>query len=155
MQTIEETIEVEQPVSAVYDQWTRFQDFPQFMAGIKEVRLVDGKRLHWKAEIGGQTKGWDAEIVEQVPNQRITWRSTSGAENSGTVTFIPLTPIKTRVILYLTYEPKGIFENLGDNLGLVSTKVTGDMNRFKEFIESRGSRLKSGRAAEATVPTSR
>ena len=77
MQTIEETIEVEQPVSAVYDQWTRFQDFPQFMAGIKEVRLVDGKRLHWKAEIGGQTKGWDAEIVEQVPNQRITWRSTS------------------------------------------------------------------------------
>jgi uncharacterized membrane protein len=137
MQTIENTIVVARPVRAVYDQWTRFQDFPQFMAGIKEVRLVDDKNIHWTAEIGGQTKGWDAEIVERVPDQRIRWRSTSGAENSGTVTFVSLTPTSTRVILYLSYNPKGIVEKIGDNLGIVSAKVWDDLKRFKAFIESR------------------
>src|SRR6185503_1869616 len=73
MQTIEKTIEVERPISAVYDQWTRFQEFPKFMEGIKEVRLVDDRHFHWKAEIGGKVKGWDAEIVEQVSDQRIRW----------------------------------------------------------------------------------
>jgi uncharacterized membrane protein len=154
MQTIERTIEVERPVGAVYEQWTQFQDFPKFMEGIKEVRPVDDVHLHWKAEIGGRVKRWDAEIVERVPDQRIRWRSTSGAENLGAVTFISITPAKTRVILYLAYEPKGIFENLGDNLGLVSAKVTGDLNRFKKYIESQSVRVKTGRIAGAAVPAS-
>ena len=152
MQTIEKTIEVERPVNAVYDQWIQFQDFPKFMEGIKEVRKIDDKYLRWEAEIGGKAKKWDTEIFEQVPDQRIEWRSTSGAENSGTVTFVSLTPIKTRVILYISYDPKGLFENLGDNLGMVSSKVAGDLNRFKAFIESRGVSVENGRIAEATVP---
>lgn len=153
MQTIEKIIEVERPVSTVYDQWTRFQDFPLFMEGVKEVRQVDDTHLHWKAEIGGKAIGWAAEILEQVSDQRMRWRSTSGAENSGTVTFISLTPAKTRVILLLSYDPKGIFENLGDNLGWVSAKITGDLDRFKKHIESQ-SVVKSGRIAGATVPAS-
>lgn len=138
MQIIEKTIEVDRPVNGVYEQWIRFEDFPKFMEGIKEVRKIDDKYLRWEAEIGGKAKKWDAEIVEQVPNQRLRWRSTSGTENSGTVTFVSLTSTKTRVILYISYDPKGLFENLGDNLGMVSSKVTGDLNRFKAFIESRG-----------------
>ena len=137
MQTIEETIEVDRPVRAVYDQWLRFQEFPQFMEGIKEVRKIDDQHLQWKAEIGGQVKAWDAEIVEQVPDQSIRWRSTSGSENSGTITFVSLNPARTRVIIYIDYDPKGIFESLGDNLGMVSAMVAADLQRFKAFIESR------------------
>jgi len=147
MQTIEKTIEVDRPVSAVYAQWIQFEDFPKFMEGIKEVRKIDDKYLRWEAEIGGKSKKWDAEIFEQVPDQRIEWRSTSGAENSGTVTFVPLAPTKTRVILHLSYDPRGLFENLGDNLGMVSSKVAGDLNRFKAFIESRGVPVESRRIA--------
>jgi len=153
MQTIEKTIEVERPVSTVYDQWTRFQDFPLFMDGVKEVRQVDDTHLHWKADIGGKAIGWDAEILEQVSNQRMRWRSTSGAVNSGTVTFISLTPARTRVILLLSYDPKGIFESLGDNLGFVSARIKGDLDRFKKHIESQ-SAVKSGRIAGAAVPAS-
>jgi uncharacterized membrane protein len=152
MQTIEKTIEVDRPVSAVYAQWIQFEDFPKFMEGIKEVRKIDDKYLRWEAEIGGKSKKWDAEIFEQVPNQRIEWRSTSGAENSGTVTFVSLAPTKTRVILHLSYDPKGLFENLGDNLGIVSSKVAGDLNRFKAFIESRSVPVENRRIAEAVVP---
>jgi len=137
MRTIEKTIEISQPVNAVYDQWSRCQEFPRFMKGIKEVILIDGKNVRWNAAIGGRAKDWDAEIVEQVPNRRIGWRSTRGAINSGTVTFVPLSPARTRVILYLTYKPEGIFEKLADNLGLIAARVSGDLNRFKEFIESR------------------
>jgi uncharacterized membrane protein len=149
MRTIEKTIEVERPVSTVYDQWIHFQDYPQFMRNIKEVLLIDDKHLRWKAEIWGKTQRWDAEIVEQVPNQRIQWRSTCGAENSGAVTFVPLTSAKTRVILYLTYQPKGIVEILGDNLGLLSTKVAADLSRFKEFMESRIAAVNNGHIVEA------
>ena len=143
MSTIEKTIEVKQPASTVYDQWTRCEEFPQFMKGIKEVSRIDDKNLRWNAAIGGKAKDWDAEIIEQVPNRRIGWRSTRGAANSGTVTFVPLTPAKTRVILYLNYEPDGLFEKLGDNLGLVSTRVAGDLNRFKDFVETRSSLVKN------------
>ena len=136
MHIIEKTIEVIRPVSTVYDQWTRFQEFPQFMKGIKEVRVLDDRNLRWTAVIGGQEKVWDAEIVEQVPDELVSWRSTSGAENSGKLTFISLTPTKTRIILLLTYEPKGFLENLGDNLGWVTTRVTDDLNNFKKFVES-------------------
>ncbi len=154
MHILEKTIEVNRPISAVYEQWTRFQDFPQFMQGIKEVRRLDAKNLRWTATIAGQEKVWDAEIVEQLSDDTISWRSTSGAENSGKLTFIALAPEKTRVILHLTYEPKGFFENLGDNLGFVSGKVTDDLNRFKAFIESRAGIDSSGRTDEAAVPAS-
>ncbi len=151
MQTIEKTIEVYRSVSAVYGQWARFQDFPQFMQGIKEVKLLDDKRLRWKAEIAGKVQEWDAEIIEQVPDRRISWSSISGARNLGTVTFVSLTAAKTRVILYLSYDPEGIFENLGANLGMVSTRVTGDLDRFKEFVESRVAPAQLGTVAALII----
>ena len=138
MKTIERTIEIDQPVKRVYDLWMQFANFPQFMSGIKEVRPVDEKHLHWKAEVFGKTKEWDAEISEQVANERIAWRSTSGAENSGTMHFIALRPSKTRMILYLSYGPRGLVERIGHNLGVVLTRVSGDLNRFKEVSEAQG-----------------
>lgn len=152
MQTLEKTIEVEKPVRAVYEQWTRFQDFPQFMEGITEVRRFDDHFLRWEASIGGMPKHWDAEIVEQIAERRIQWRSTGGVVNSGTVTFVSLSPTRTRVILYITYEPKGFFEYLGDNLGMVAAKVSSDLNRFKVFIESRSDLPGNGRVVEGPAP---
>ena len=71
METIEKNIEVEAPLSTVYNQWTQFEDFPKFMEGVEEVRQLDDRRLHWKAEIGGKEKEWDAEIFQQIPDHRI------------------------------------------------------------------------------------
>ena len=153
MKTIEKTIEVDQPVKTVYGLWTQFENFPRFMSGIKEVRQLDAKHLHWKAEIGGKTKEWDAEISEQVPDQRIAWRSTSGAENSGTMHFIALSPTKTRIILYLSYGPQGLVERMGNNLGVVSARVSSDLNRFKKFTEAQGVPLEAGLLPKAGIST--
>lgn len=138
MESIEKSIEVNAPISSVYNQWTQFEQFPHFMEGVEAVQQLDDKRLHWKAEIAGKTKEWDAEIFEQIPEQRIAWRSMSGARNSGMVNFRSLGENQTEVTLKLNYEPEGATEKVGDALGFVSHRVQGDLKRFKEFIEARG-----------------
>lgn len=138
MKTIEQSIIVEVPVSTAYNQWTQFEDFPKFMEGVKEVRQLGDKRVRWKAQIGGMVEEWDAEIFQQVPDERIAWRSTSGTKNSGRVIFSPLGPDQTEVFLQLHYDPEGLAEHVGDALGLLSARVSGDLKRFKKFIEERG-----------------
>jgi uncharacterized membrane protein len=137
MEHIEKSIDVNAPLSTVYNQWTQFEEFPQFMEGVMEVRQLDDKRLHWKAKIAGKEKEWDAEIFEQNPDACIAWRSTSGVLNTGKVSFQSLGPSKTRVNLKINYDPEGMIENLADALGVVSARVQGDLNRFKTFLESR------------------
>lgn len=138
MSTIEKSIEVNVPVNTVYNQWTQFEDFPKFMEGVKEVRQLDDKRLHWRAEIAGKEKVWDAEITEQIPDKRIAWRSRMGAPNGGVVTFHQISPTTTKVMLQLEYDPETFVEKAGDAVGVVSLRVEGDLQRFKTFIESRG-----------------
>jgi ribosome-associated toxin RatA of RatAB toxin-antitoxin module len=138
MDRIEKTIEVHCPVRTVYNQWTQFEDFPQFMAGVKEVRQIDDTHMHWHAEVWGRDKEWDAEITEQVPDERISWKSTSGAPSSGTVRFEPLGPDVTRVRLVMAYEPEGPIESIGDAVGLLSARVQESVEDFKEFIEELG-----------------
>src|SRR5919206_2194933 len=87
MSTIEKSIDVNVPVHTAYNQWTQFEEFPRFMDGVREVKQLDDKRLHWCTTIGGKEKEWDAEITEQIPDERIAWRNTSGATNAGVVTF--------------------------------------------------------------------
>lgn len=138
MASIQKTIEVNVPVSMAYNQWTQFEDFPEFMDGIEVVKQLDDKSLHWKAKICGKDEEWMAEIDEQIPDKRIAWHSISGARNDGIVTFEPLGPTKTQVMLHLEYDPEGIVETVGDKLGFVTHRVEGDLERFKKFIESRG-----------------
>jgi uncharacterized membrane protein len=121
-----------------YNQWTQFEDFPKFMEGVKEVRQLDDTHTYWRAEIGGKQEEWDAEITEQIPDERIAWHSTSGPPNTGIVTFQPLSGAETRVTVHMEYEPQGAVETTGDALGVVSSRVEGDLERFKQFIESRG-----------------
>ncbi|MDQ3898308.1 MAG: SRPBCC family protein [Actinomycetota bacterium] len=138
MSTVEKSIEVQLPVSTVYNQWTQFEEFPQFMGGVESVTQLDDTRLHWVAEIAGVRREWDAEIVEQRPDQRIAWRSIDGTGNGGIVTFQPVGPSVTRVNLQMEFEPEGMAETIGDKLGLVSKQAEGDLERFKSFVEERG-----------------
>lgn len=139
MARVEKSIEVEAPVRPVYNQWTQFEDFPNFMEGVHEVRQLDDKRIEWHASVGGHDKVWQAEIQEQVPDQRIIWRSTTGDENAGVVRFDSLSPDRTRVHLEMSYDPEGFIESVGDKLGVMSRRVEGDLKRFKELMEDRGS----------------
>lgn len=138
MEGISKVIEVDLPVSTVYNQWTQFEEFPKFMSGLTEVKQLDHKRLHFKEQVAGRTEEWDAEITEQIPDERIAWRSVSGAKNAGLVQFDKLSGGKTQVRLEIFYEPEGIAEKIADALGIVAARTEGDLMRFKEFIESRG-----------------
>jgi uncharacterized membrane protein len=108
------------------------------MEKVESVRQVDDTHLHWVATVAGKRKEWDAEITEQTPDQRIAWNSTSGARNAGVVTFHRIDDNTTRVMLQLDVEPEGIIESAGTAVGLFEREVEGDLERFKEFIESRG-----------------
>jgi len=133
----QKSIVVDRPVTTVYNQWTQFEEFPQFMEGVEQVVQLDDRRLHWVAEIAGTRREWDAEIIDQEPDRRIAWRSIDGTPNGGVVTFQP-EGNGTRVNLDLEVEPQGAVEKIGDKLGFVSKQAEGDLKRFKEFIESRG-----------------
>ena len=139
MATVEKSIDVDVPVSMAYNQWTQFEEFPQFMSGVEEITQLSDDRLHWVASIGGERREWDARITEQRPEERDAWRSESGADNAGVVTFHRLDNDKTRIMVQLDYEPQGMTEQVGEALGVMESQVDEDLARFKQFIESRGS----------------
>jgi uncharacterized membrane protein len=138
MSKIHESIDVDVPVRIAYDQWTQFETFPRFMDGVKRVQQLDDTTLEWTAEINGIERSWRADITEQEPDRVIAWRSTSGARNDGRVSFDSLDDERTRATLELDVEPDDPIEKAGDALGFVKRQVEGDLRRFKEFIESRG-----------------
>ena len=135
---VEKSIQVDVPVGTAYNQWTQFEDFPHFMGGVKEVRQLDERRLHWVAEIAGVRREWDAAVLEQVPDQKIAWAATSGATNAGAVRFTTAGPAATMVHLTLEYEPEGLVEQAGDKLGIVGRQARSDLAKFKALIEDAG-----------------
>ena len=139
MSSIEQSIEVQVPVGSAYNQWTQFEDFPKFMEGVEQVQQLDDTSLRWVARIAGQQREWDAKITEQTPDQRIAWTNIDGPTNSGVVTFHRIDDNTSKVMLQMEYEPAGAVETAGDVLGIVKGRIKGDLARFKEFIESRGS----------------
>jgi uncharacterized membrane protein len=141
--TVTESVDVNVPVRAAYNQWTQFETFPEFMDGVREIRQLDATHTHWKTEIGGVKREFDAEITEQLPDERVAWKSTEGEKQAGVVTFHRLDEASTRVTVEMDYDPQGIVENAADTLGVVDRRVKGDLKRFKEFIESR-SGIESG-----------
>jgi uncharacterized membrane protein len=138
MAKVEQSIDVNVPVRVAYDQWTQFEEFPKFMEGVESVTQLDDTRLRWVAEIGGKRQEWTAEIVQQIPDDRIEWRGTGGVDQSGVVTFEPLGEEQTRVRVTFSYEPEDMVESLGSAIGADERQVEGDLERFKEFVEQRG-----------------
>jgi uncharacterized membrane protein len=138
MARIEESIEVDVPVRTAYNQWTQFEEFPQFMDGVKEVRQLDDAHLRWVVEHNGQTHEFDAEISEQKPDERVAWKTVDGKSHAGVVTFHRLDDDRTKVTVQMDWEPEGMLESLGAALGSDDRRVKADLERFKERIESRG-----------------
>jgi len=137
--TIEASIEVDVPVSSAYNQWTQFEEFPKFMQGVEEVHQLDDTRLHWVASVGGRRAEWDAKILEQHPDRQVSWISEDGKKTRGTVTFQPLGADRTLVHLSLGYQAEGFVEAVGSAAGFDRRRIVGDLARFKELIEDRGS----------------
>jgi uncharacterized membrane protein len=138
MSTIEESVEVQVPVSTAYNQWTQFEEFPQFMEGVEEVRQMGDERLLWIANVRGQRREFQARITEQHPDERIAWVVEGGPFHAGVVTFHRIDDAITKVMLQMDFEPEGFVEKAGDALGIVKRQIRGDLDRFREFIESRG-----------------
>jgi len=145
---VEKSIVVNVPVSTAYNQWTQFEDFPQFMGGVSSVTQLGDNRLHWVAEIAGVKREWDAVVLEQVPDEKVAWAATEGATNAGAVYFESMGD-QTSIRLSLEYEPEGLVEKLGDKLNIVEKQAQGDLDKFKTFIEDAG--YASG-AWRGTVP---
>jgi uncharacterized membrane protein len=135
---VEKTIMVNVPVSRAYNQWTQFEEFPQFMGGVQSVTQLSDDRLDWVAEIAGVRRQWEAKITEQVPDQKIAWAATEGATNAGAVMFDDVGGEQTTVTLVLDYEPEGMVEKVGDHLNIVERQAASDLERFKSFIEDEG-----------------
>ncbi|MBV9847926.1 MAG: SRPBCC family protein [Kutzneria sp.] len=138
MATIEQSIDVRVPVRTAYNQWTQFESFPYFMDGVQRVIQVNDTLTHWETKVGGIQREFDARITEQHPDEKIAWRTTEGPDHGGTVTFHPLDEGTTRVSLTMEYDPETLTEKVGTALGVVSNRISGDLQRFKEFIEDEG-----------------
>ena len=136
MENVKESIEVNVPVSTAYNQWTQFEEFPKFMEGVESVEQVDDTHLRWVAEVSGERREWQAEIVEQKVDEKIAWRAADGP--NGIVTFEPLGEDTTLITVEMSYEPEGLKEKLGAKVGMDSRQVGEDLERFKQLVEALG-----------------
>jgi uncharacterized membrane protein len=153
MSTHEESIDVDVPVGTAYNQWTQFESFPQFMEGVERIDQIGDTMTHWVTKIGGVEREFNAEITEQHPDERVAWRSVDGPSQAGVITFHRLDDAKTRLMLQLEFEPEGIVEQAGEKLGVVNRRLKGDLERFKKFIEARGSETGAWRGDVQAPPT--
>jgi uncharacterized membrane protein len=138
MTTITESVDVHAPVRRTYNQWTQFESFPAFMDGVERVRQLGPTMTHWEISIGGVRREFDAAITEQHPDERVAWKSVEGPEHGGVVTFHRLSDENTRVSLQMEYHPDTLTEKVATAVGAVQHRVKGDLERFKHFIEHRG-----------------
>lgn len=146
------SIDVNRPVHTVYNQWTQFETFPEFMEGVEEVQQRDDTHTHWRIKVGPASREFDATITEQHPDERVAWRSDSGPEHAGVVTFHRLDDNTTRVTTQMDVDPDGFVENAADKLGILKARVQGDLQRFKKFIEDRPTETGAWRG-DVSMPT--
>ena len=140
MSQIIETIDVDVPVRAAYNQWTQFESFPHFLDEVESITQKDETHTRWKVKIGGVEREFDAEITEQHPDERVAWKSTGGdTHHAGVVTFHKLSDNETRVTVQIDWEPEGLLEKAGSLIGIGKHAVKKDLENFKKFIESQGS----------------
>ncbi len=138
MASVEKSIDVDVPISVAYNQWTQFEEFPRFMGGVESIVQQDDTHTHWVVKVGGVEREFDAVITEQIPDERIAWKSTEGESHAGVVTFHRLDDAKTRVALQMDWKPEGVVEAAGALIGVDDAQVKKDLDRFKELIESQG-----------------
>jgi len=143
-------IDVDVPVREAYNQWTQFEEFPNFMGGIEEVRQLDDTHLRWSARVAGAERQWTARVTEQHPDERVAWTSHDGGPD-GVVTFHRLADDRSRVTVQMSYRPDGMRDQVGHMLGVDSLRVQQDLARFKQLIEQRGAASGSWRGDVSQV----
>jgi uncharacterized membrane protein len=136
--SVTESIDVDVPVRAAYNQWTQFETFPYFMGGVESISQTDDAHSHWVTKIGGVTREFDTEITEQHPDERVAWKSTDGTSHAGVVTFHRLGEGQTKVTVQLDWQAEGIVEKAGALVGIDDHQVKADLDRFKAYIEGQG-----------------
>jgi uncharacterized membrane protein len=129
-------VDVSRPIQPVYNQWTQFESFPQFMEGVEHIKQLDDTHLHWTIKVGRSTREFDTIITEQHPEERVAWKSDAGPSHGGVVTFHKIDDNTTRVTTQMDIDPDGVVENVADKLNILDRRVHQDLKRFKEFIES-------------------
>ena len=136
----EDSVEVQAPIEEVYDRWNNFTRFPEFMNNVEEVTPIGGDRYHWVARIFGIKQEWDADVTERDPQHRISWRSVTGAYNTGAVSFNPLDGGKTQVRLRLEYAPPAgqIGKQLDKITQTTKREVHEDLHNFKRTVAGGG-----------------
>jgi uncharacterized membrane protein len=134
-----ETIDVDVPVRAAYDQWTRFEEFPSFLDEVESITQVDDTTTDWTVKVGPATRSFRAVITEQHPDERVAWAVKDGdVEHAGVVTFHKLGDAKTRVTAQIDWEPTGFLEKVGSAVGVGSHAIKKDLQNYKEKVESAG-----------------
>jgi uncharacterized membrane protein len=132
MQSIEESITVDAPIDKVYDQWTRIEDFSKFMPAVREMRRIDENHFHWRVKRGGGEYEATFEVVLRIPGQRIAWRTTSGSESSGVVSFATEPGRKTRVTFKMKYVPNAGWASPG----ALQARLQARLRNFKALMET-------------------
>ena len=136
--SIDASVEIEVPAATAYECWTRVEDFPRFIGPIEAVERIDDVRSRWRVNFGFRREEWTAEITEAIPDVRRAWRTLDGSANAGMVNFHALSDDRSLMTLHLDYEPKGVLQNLGDELGVVDRVIRHALEQFKEFVEGYG-----------------
>ncbi|WP_136609362.1 SRPBCC family protein [Sinomonas albida] len=154
MATVQQSIDVNVPVSTAYNQWTQFESFPEFMGGVESVVQRDSTHLHWTTKVAGQTREFDTLITEQEPDSRVAWRTEEGTEHAGVVAFEALGPTTTRVNVQFQWDPDSAVEKIGAFFGADDMQVRSDLKKFKDFIESRGTETGAWRGDVGSTPQS-
>jgi uncharacterized membrane protein len=133
--SIDGSIEIDVSAATAYEYWTRMEEFPRFIEAIESVRRLDERRSVWRVNFGFRRQEWTAEITEIIPDKRRAWRTLSGAANAGMVNFHQTSDDRTLMTLHLDYEPRGVLQNLGDELGVMSRVIQRALEQFKDFAE--------------------
>jgi uncharacterized membrane protein len=138
MPSVTKSVDVSVPVTTAYNQWTQFESFPHFMGGVESITQLDATHSHWITKIGGVSREFNTEITEQHPDERVAWKSTDGTTHAGVVTFHKLAENETKVTVQLDWDVAGVVEWVGAAVGLDDHQVKADLDRFKAYIEARG-----------------
>jgi len=123
------------PVEKAYEQWTNFEEFPKFMHRVLEVKQEEEGQLHWQEKIWFSTRQWDGEIVDQRKNDRIAWKTVSGTQHSGVISFHRLDKNLTRVLVTVDFIPSGMIEKMASGMRFVKRAVESDLARYKAYVE--------------------
>jgi uncharacterized membrane protein len=132
---VEEHIDVGVDLATAYDQFTQFEDWPEFMHRVERIEQRDEATLMWHENIWGVRRSWEAEITDQTPCERIAWRSKGGTQTIGVVTFHRLSENLTRILMTVDFQPKGLFEKTASGTRISRRAIKSDLMRFKAYIE--------------------